>query len=63
MARTLSIIPSALLASSTHLIEARGGTSRLFLPRDFQENFDECRGPGWENDMVNFAISVGNNEH
>lgn len=63
MARTLSIILSALLASSTHLTEARGGRSWLFLPRDFQKNFDERRGPRWKNYMVNIALSVGKNEH
>ncbi|KAL9542977.1 hypothetical protein MBANPS3_008341 [Mucor bainieri] len=51
MARALSLLLSVLLVSSTTLVDALDGRSRLFF-RDVLENFDECRGVGWENDIL-----------
>ncbi|KAL7326084.1 hypothetical protein PS15p_208476 [Mucor circinelloides] len=50
--RTLLLVLSvSLVSSSITLVGALDGKSRLFF-KDILENFDECRGVGWENDML-----------
>ncbi|KAK4514243.1 uncharacterized protein ATC70_001832 [Mucor velutinosus] len=51
MVRALSLLLSVLLVSSTTLVGALDGRSRLFF-RDVLEDFDECKGVSWENDML-----------
>ncbi|CEP11620.1 hypothetical protein [Parasitella parasitica] len=52
MTRPLSIVLSVLLVTSTSLVQAIGGRSRMLFLRDVQEDFNQCRGSGWENDML-----------